>query len=107
MLFSGLLPLACSAFSLIEPKTTSLEMVPPTRGLSPLITNWGNVGSRGGISSTEAPFSVITPGVSSWHKTRHYRQCLSLMFQCISWVQQEDGSYFHIHSVRIYLLIEN
>jgi hypothetical protein len=31
--------LACSAFSLIEPKTTSPEMVPPTRGLSPLITN--------------------------------------------------------------------
>jgi hypothetical protein len=25
--------------SLIEPKTTSPEMVPPTRGLSPLITN--------------------------------------------------------------------
>jgi hypothetical protein len=31
--------LACSACSLIEPKTTSPEMVPPTRGLSPLITN--------------------------------------------------------------------
>jgi hypothetical protein len=28
-------PLACSACSLIEPKTTSPEMVPPTRGLSP------------------------------------------------------------------------
>jgi hypothetical protein len=27
--------LACSACSLIEPKTTSPEMVPPTRGLSP------------------------------------------------------------------------
>jgi hypothetical protein len=31
--------LACSACSLIEPKTISPEMVPPTRGLSPLITN--------------------------------------------------------------------
>jgi hypothetical protein len=31
--------LACSAYSLIEPKTTNPEMVPPTRGLSPLITN--------------------------------------------------------------------
>jgi hypothetical protein len=31
--------LACSACSLIEPKTTSPEMAPPTRGLSPLITN--------------------------------------------------------------------
>jgi hypothetical protein len=31
--------LACSACSFIEPKTTSPEMVPPTRGLAPLITN--------------------------------------------------------------------
>jgi hypothetical protein len=30
-----LLSLACSACSLKEPKTTSPEMVPPTRGLSP------------------------------------------------------------------------
>jgi hypothetical protein len=29
--------------------------------------------SHGGISSTEAPFSVITPAVSSWHKTSQYR----------------------------------
>ena len=56
MFFTGLLPLACSAYSLIEPKTTSPGMVPPTRGPYPLITN----GSHGGISSTEAPFSVIT-----------------------------------------------
>jgi hypothetical protein len=42
MFFTGLLPLACLACSLIEPKTTSPEMVPPTRGLSPLITNWEN-----------------------------------------------------------------
>jgi hypothetical protein len=34
--------LACLACSLIEPKTTSPEMVPPTRGLAPLITNWEN-----------------------------------------------------------------
>jgi hypothetical protein len=39
MFFTGLLPLACSACSLLEPKTTSPEMAPPTRGLSPLITN--------------------------------------------------------------------
>ena len=32
----------CSACSHIEPKTTNPEMVPPTRGLSPLITNWEN-----------------------------------------------------------------
>jgi hypothetical protein len=66
MFFTGLLPLACSACSLIEPKTTSPEMVPPTRGLSPLITKEClTVGSHGGISSTKAPFSVITPSVSS------------------------------------------
>jgi hypothetical protein len=69
MFLTGLLLLACSACSLIEPKTTSPELVPPTRGLSPLITNWENalltVGSHEGISSTEAPFSVMTPAVSS------------------------------------------
>jgi hypothetical protein len=42
MLFSGLLPLACSACCLIEPKTTSPEMVPLTRCPTPLITNWEN-----------------------------------------------------------------
>ena len=59
-------------------KTTNPEMVPPTRGLSPLITNWKKcltVGSHGSISSTEAPFSVITPAVSSWHRTS---QCTPL-----------------------------
>jgi hypothetical protein len=35
-------PLACSACFLIEPKTTSLEMAPPTRGPPTLITNWEN-----------------------------------------------------------------
>jgi hypothetical protein len=42
MFFTGLPHLACSVCSLIEPKTTSPEMVPPTRSLSPLITNWEN-----------------------------------------------------------------
>ena len=42
MFFTGLLPLACSACSLIEPKTASPGMVPPARVLSPLITNWEN-----------------------------------------------------------------
>ena len=39
---TGLLPLACSAYLLIEPKTTSPEMVPPTRDPPALITNWEN-----------------------------------------------------------------
>jgi hypothetical protein len=38
MFLTGLLPLACSACFLIEPKTTRPEMVPPIRGPSPLIT---------------------------------------------------------------------
>jgi hypothetical protein len=42
MFLTSLPHLACSACSLIKPKTTSPEMVPPTRGLSPLITNWEN-----------------------------------------------------------------
>jgi hypothetical protein len=36
------------------------------------------VGSHGGISSTEAPFSVITPSVSSWHKTSQYSTILGM-----------------------------
>jgi hypothetical protein len=42
MFLTGLLHLACSACSLIEPKTTSPEMAPPTRGPPLLITNWEN-----------------------------------------------------------------
>jgi hypothetical protein len=43
MFFTGLLA-SPSFLSLLayRPKTTSPEMVPPTRGLSPLITNWEN-----------------------------------------------------------------
>jgi hypothetical protein len=42
----------------------SPEMAPPTMGPTPLITNWEKcltAVSHGGIPSTEAPFSVITP----------------------------------------------
>ena len=42
MFFTGLLSLACSACFLIEPKTTSPGMAPPTRGSPHLITNWEN-----------------------------------------------------------------
>ena len=42
MFLTGLLALACSACFLIEPKTTSPEMVPPTRGPPHLITNGEN-----------------------------------------------------------------
>jgi hypothetical protein len=37
MFFTGLLPLACSACFLIDPKSTRPGMPPPTMGLSPLI----------------------------------------------------------------------
>ena len=71
--FTGLLLLACSACSLIKPKTTSPEVVPPTRSLSPLITNWENALQLGGISPTEVPFSVITPAyVKLTPKTSQY-----------------------------------
>jgi hypothetical protein len=39
MFLAGLLLLACSACFLVEPRTTSPEMAPPTMGPSPLITN--------------------------------------------------------------------
>ena len=42
MILIGLLPLACSACSLIEPKNTSPKVEPPTRGPASLITNWVN-----------------------------------------------------------------
>jgi hypothetical protein len=42
MLLTGLLPLACSACFLIEPKTTSPDMAPPTMGPPTLITNQEN-----------------------------------------------------------------
>jgi hypothetical protein len=60
MFFTGLLSLIS-----YRTKTSSPKMASPTRGPPPLITNWGNAlqlaGSHGGISPTEAPFSVITP----------------------------------------------
>jgi hypothetical protein len=74
MLRTGLIPLACSACFLIEPETTSPGWHHPQWALPPLITNWENALqlylSHGGFSSPETPFSVITPPVSSWHKTR-------------------------------------
>jgi hypothetical protein len=39
MLLTGVLPLACSACFLIEPRTTSPGMTPPTMGPPLLITN--------------------------------------------------------------------
>jgi hypothetical protein len=52
MLFTGLLPLAFSACFLIEHKTTSPEMVPPTRG--------------------PPPWSLIKKVPHSWISWRHF-----------------------------------
>jgi hypothetical protein len=83
-----LLPLACSACSLIEPKTTIPEMAPPTMGLPPLITKLRKcltAGSHGGISSREAPFSVITPTcVKLTQRTSQYRWPNLSSAYCIS-----------------------
>jgi hypothetical protein len=64
MLLTALLPLACSACFLIEPRATSPGMAPPT--MDPLTLDHQlrkclTVGSHGGISSREAPFSAIAP----------------------------------------------
>jgi hypothetical protein len=78
MLLTGLFPLACSACSLIEPKTTSSGMTPPTIGPPSLITNWEMPYSwiswrhflKGGSF-----LSVITPAPVKWtHKTSQYNQ---------------------------------
>ena len=67
-------------------KTTSPEMASPTRGLSPLITNWEKcltAGSHGGIFSTEAPFPVITPAcVKLTPKTGQY----SRQIKTLCWI---------------------
>jgi hypothetical protein len=59
--------LACSACSLIEPRLPAQRWSHP-QGPFPLdhqLRKCLTVGSLGGISSTEAPFSVIIPAVSS------------------------------------------
>ena len=63
MFFTGLLPLACSACSLIEPRLPAQRWHHQQVDLPPwsLIRKCLAAGSRGGISPTEAPFSVISP----------------------------------------------
>ena len=59
-----LLPRPCSSCFLIEPRTTSPGMAPPTMGLSTLDHQLGKcptAGSHGGTSSRESSSSVMTP----------------------------------------------
>jgi hypothetical protein len=74
MLFIGLLSLLSYRTQDYQPRdgTTHKGPFPLDHQLRKCLT----VGSHGGISSTEAPFSVITPGVSSWHKTSQYNYVL-------------------------------
>jgi len=79
MLLTGLLSLAYSACSLIEPKTTRLRTAPPTMDwvlpFDHRLIKCLTAGSHGGISSTEAPFSVIIPAfVKLTHKTSQYKK---------------------------------
>jgi hypothetical protein len=59
MFFTGLLLLACSACFLIEPKTASLEMVPPTLG--------------------PPPWSLIEKMLYSWISWRHFLKWSSFL----------------------------
>jgi hypothetical protein len=73
MFFTGLLPLACSACFLIEPRLPAQRWSHPQGTFPPWsLRKCLTVVSHGDIPSTEAPFSVITPAVSSWHKTSQY-----------------------------------
>ena len=82
---------------LIEPKTTSPGMAPPTMGPSPLDHQWRKcptAGSPGGTSPTEAPFSVITPAcVKLTHKTSQYKlqQVIQYLIVGVSIIYQGKG----------------
>jgi hypothetical protein len=77
VLLTGLLPLACSACFLIEPRITSSGKAPTMGWAFPLdcqLRQQLTSGSHGGISSMEAPFSVITPAcVKLTQKAIQYR----------------------------------
>jgi hypothetical protein len=54
-------------------------------------------GSHVGISSTEAPFSVITPAMSSWHKTSEYTPQQNLRLAPLSRLIPNQTSFFRLH----------
>jgi hypothetical protein len=88
VLLTGLLPLACSACFLIEPRTTSLGMAPPTMGpptLDHQLRKCLTAGSHGGLSSTEAPFSVITPVCANLTHTTSQSTCLPHVWGFWDW----------------------
>jgi hypothetical protein len=82
MFFTGLLPLACSACSLIEPRLPAQRWshpqgaVPPWSLIEKMPYSW--ISWRHFFNW--APFSVMTPAVSSWHKTSQY---IVLVFVCL------------------------
>jgi hypothetical protein len=78
MFLPGLLPLACSALSLIELKATQPRDGTTHHGSSPLdhqLRKCPTAGYHGGTSPTETPFSVIILAcVKLTHKTSQYRE---------------------------------
>jgi hypothetical protein len=74
MFFTGLPPLACSACSLIEPRLPAQRWhhpqgaFPPWSLIEKMPYSW--ISWRHFLN--EAPFSGITPAVSSWHKPSQY-----------------------------------
>jgi hypothetical protein len=88
MLLTGLLLLACSACFLIEPKTTSPGMVPPTRDLSPLITNWENALQLDLLEASKtSQCNLLTPSTTCRSVfVLDYSYCFSRTLECIvSW----------------------
>jgi hypothetical protein len=77
VLLTGLLPLACSVTFFIEHRTTVPGMEPSTMGPPTLdhLRKCLTAGSHGGISSREAPFSVITlTYIKLTHKISQYNR---------------------------------
>jgi hypothetical protein len=96
MLRTGLLPLACSACFLIEPKTTSPTMAPPT--ICWALPPWSLIEKMpySWISwrhfLREAPFSVITPA------------CLKLIHKISQYINiVTDVRYFHDEFLDMYV----
>jgi hypothetical protein len=99
---TGLLPLACSACFLIEPRTTSPEMATPTmEQLSPIdhqLRKCPTAGSHGCMSPDEAPFSVITPArVKLTHKTSQYNRASFL--KAPNWLKDVNKESFYLSSM--------
>jgi hypothetical protein len=89
MFFTDSLPLACSACSLIEPKTTSPEMVPPTM-------DWA-LPAR----------SLIEKMPYSWISWRHFLKEGSFLCDNSSLCQVDTSQYTHLLFTETLLTVNN